>query len=173
MRYYFSFSNPVLYNYFKITTITKIELLRMYIISIKKRIEFVVRTGSAICFRLIHNREISRLQSDIPESVKNLLPMLRNADETEVLIITLAETTPAYEAMRLESDLKRAGINSKWWIINASLYATETTNKTLQAKASNEIEWINKVDKYSNGNFAVIEWTADKIKGEKLLDLIE
>jgi arsenite-transporting ATPase len=145
----------------------------MYIISIKKRIEFVVRTGSAICFRLIHNREISRLQSDIPESVKNLLPMLRNADETEVLIITLAETTPAYEAMRLESDLKRAGINSKWWIINASLYATETTNKTLQAKASNEIEWINKVDKYSNGNFAVIEWTADKIKGEKLLDLIE
>jgi len=46
-------------------------------------------------------------------------------------------------------------------------------NKTLKAKASNEIEWMNKVDKHSNGNFAVIEWTADKIKGEKLLDLIE
>ena len=118
-----------------------------------------------------YHREISRLQSDIPESVKNLLPMLRNADETEVLIITLAETTPVYEAMRLESDLKRAGINSKWWIINASLYATETTNKMLKAKASHEIEWINKVDKHSNGNFAVIEWKADKIKGEKLLDL--
>lgn len=118
-----------------------------------------------------YHREISRLQSDIPESVKNLLPMLRNADETEVLIITLAETTPVYEAMRLESDLKRAGINSKWWIINASLYATETTNKMLKAKASNEIEWINKVDKHSNGNFAVIEWKADEIKGEKLLDL--
>ena len=97
--------------------------------------------------------------------------MLRNADETEVLIITLAETTPVYEAMRLESDLKRAGINSKWWIINASLYATETTNKMLKAKASHEIEWINKVDKHSNGNFAVIEWKADEIKGEKLLDL--
>ena len=90
-----------------------------------------------------YHREISRLQSDIPESVKNLLPKLRNADETEVLIITLAETTPVYEAMRLESDLRRAGINSKWWVINASLYATKTTNKTLRAKASNEIEWIN------------------------------
>jgi arsenite-transporting ATPase len=120
-----------------------------------------------------YHREISRLQSDIPESVKNLLPMLRNADETEVIIITLAETTPVHEAMRLESDLKRAGIKSKWWIINASLYATETTNKMLKAKASNEIEWINKIDKHSNGNFAVIEWTADEIKGEKLLDLIE
>jgi arsenite/tail-anchored protein-transporting ATPase len=96
---------------------------------------------------------------------------LRNADETEVLIITLAETTPVYEAMRLESDLKRAGIKSKWWIFNSSLYVTETTNKMLKAKASNEIEWINKVDKHSNGNFAVIEWRADEIKGQKLLDL--
>ncbi|HWQ49218.1 MAG TPA: arsenical pump-driving ATPase [Methanosarcina sp.] len=120
-----------------------------------------------------YHREISRLQSDIPESVRNLLPRLRNANETEVLIITLAETTPVYEAMRLESDLKRAGINSKWWIINASLYATATTNKTLKAKASNEIEWINRVDKHTDGNFAVIEWKADEIKGEKMLDLIQ
>ncbi len=120
-----------------------------------------------------YHREISRLQSDIPESVKNLLPKLRNADETEVLIITLAETTPVYEAMRLESDLRRAGINSKWWVINASLYATKTTNKTLRAKASNEIEWINKVNKHSDGYFAVIEWKANEIKGEKILDLIQ
>uniref|UniRef100_UPI001E2BDB3B arsenical pump-driving ATPase n=1 Tax=Methanosarcina mazei TaxID=2209 RepID=UPI001E2BDB3B len=120
-----------------------------------------------------YHREISRLQSDIPEPVKNLLPRLRNADETEVLIITLAETTPVYEAMRLESDLERAGINSKWWVINASLYATETTNKLLRAKASNEIEWINRVAKHSNGNFAVIEWKAGELKGGKLLDLIQ
>ncbi len=120
-----------------------------------------------------YHREISRLQSDIPESVKNLLPKLRNADETEVLIITLAETTPVYEAMRLESDLRRAGINSKWWVINASLYATKTTNKTLRAKASNEIEWINKVNKHSDGHFVVIEWKANEIKGEKILDLIQ
>lgn len=120
-----------------------------------------------------YHREIKRSQGDIPESVKNLLPRLRNDDETEVLIITLAETTPVYEAMRLESDLKRAGINSKWWIINSSLYVTETTNKILKTKAISEIEWINKVDKHSNGNFAVVEWRTDEIKGEKLLDLIK
>ena len=119
-----------------------------------------------------YHREIQRSQGDIPESVKNLLPRLKNSDETEVLIITLAETTPVYEAMRLEADLKRAGINNKWWIINSSLYATGTTNRMLKAKASNEIEWINKVDQHSNGNFAVIEWKAEEIKGERLLDLI-
>ena len=90
--------------------------------------------------------------------MKKLLPRLRNADETEVIIITLAEATPVYEAMRLEDDLKRAGIATKWWVINASLYQTHTENRLLAAKASNEIEWINKVDEHSGGHFAVIGW---------------
>lgn len=120
-----------------------------------------------------YHKEIKRSQGDIPEAVKKLLPRLKNADETEVLIITLAEATPVYEAMRLETDLKRAGINSKWWIINSSLYATATTNKTLKAKASNEIHWINKVNEHSDGNLALIQWQAQEIKGDKLLSLIK
>ncbi|MCY6370592.1 arsenical pump-driving ATPase [Clostridium ganghwense] len=119
-----------------------------------------------------YHKEIQRSQGDIPESVKKLLPKLRNADETEVIIVTLAETTPVYEAMRLEEDLKRAGINSKWWVINSSLYATNTTNNILRAKASNEVVWINKVNEISNGSFALIEWKSEEIKGEKLLDLL-
>jgi arsenite-transporting ATPase len=119
-----------------------------------------------------YHREIQRSQGDIPESVKKLLPTLRNDDETEVIIVTLAETTPVHEAMRLEEDLKRAGINSKWWVINSSLFATKTTNAVLKAKASNEITWINKVNEISNGHFAVIEWKAEELKGEKLLDLL-
>ena len=120
-----------------------------------------------------YHREIQRSQGDIPESVKKLLPRLRNADETEVIIVTLAETTPVYEAMRLEEDLKRAGIHSKWWVINSSLYATQTTNKILKAKSSNEIEWINNVDTLSNGNFAVVQWKADEIRDANLKELIE
>ncbi|MDP4127809.1 MAG: arsenical pump-driving ATPase [Bacillota bacterium] len=118
-----------------------------------------------------YHKEIKRSQGDIPESVKNLLPRLRNFEETEAIIVTLAEATPVYEAMRLEEDLKRAGIATKWWIINSSLYGTGTTNKLLAAKASHEIEWINKVDKHSNGNVAVIAWSSDEIKGDKLLNL--
>lgn len=118
-----------------------------------------------------YHREIQRSQGDIPYSVKKLLPRLRNTDETEVIIVTLAEATPVYEAMRLEEDLKRAGIAAKWWIINSSLYQTGTTNSMLAAKASNEIEWINKVDEHTKENFAIIAWSADEIKGDKLLTL--
>ncbi|WP_097026781.1 arsenical pump-driving ATPase [Clostridium peptidivorans] len=119
-----------------------------------------------------YNKEIQRSQGDVPESVKKLLPRLRNEDETEVIIVTLAETTPVYEAMRLQSDLNRAGINSKWWVINSSFYASNTTNDILQVKASNEVQWINKVNEISKENFAIIEWIAEELKGEKLNDLI-
>ncbi|MCK9340211.1 MAG: arsenical pump-driving ATPase [Synergistaceae bacterium] len=119
-----------------------------------------------------YNQEIERSKGDIPESAKKLLPRLHNADETEVIIVTLPEATPVYEAMRLEEDLRRAGINNKWWVINSSLYQTGTTNQMLSAKASNEIEWMNKVDTHANGNFAVIPWNPDEIKGESLKGLL-
>lgn len=120
-----------------------------------------------------YHREIQRSEGDIPESVKKLLPKLRNENETEVIIVTLGETTPVFEANRLQKDLNRAGINSKWWVINSSLYATETTNEILRAKASNEIKWINKVDKISKGNFSVIEWKPKELKGKNLLEIIK
>ena len=121
---------------------------------------------------LSYHKQIQRSQGDIPESVKKLLPKLRDEKETEVIIVTLAETTPVYEAMRLQGDLNRAGIHSKWWVINSSFYAANTTNAILKVKASNEVKWINKVNEISKGNFAVIEWVPEEVKGEKLRDLI-
>ena len=120
-----------------------------------------------------YNTEIEKNQGNVPESAKKLLPRLKNSDETEVLIVTLAEPTPFYESVRLEDDLKRAGIYSKWWIINSSIAKTGSRNKTLQAKANSELEWISKVDKRTDGNFTIIPWSSDEIKGSKLDKLIK
>lgn len=119
-----------------------------------------------------YNKEISRSEGEIPQSVIKLLPTLKNENDTEVIVVTLAETTPVYEAMRLKTDLDRANIYSKWWIINSSLYATNTKNNVLKAKASNEIQWINKVNEISEGNFAVVEWKAEEVKDKNLIDLL-
>ena len=120
-----------------------------------------------------YNTEIEKNQGNVPESAKKLLPRLKNSDETEVLIVTLAEPTPFYESVRLEEDLKRAGIYSKWWIINSSIAKTDSTNKTLQAKANSELEWIDKIDKRTDGNFTIIPWSSDEIKGSNLEKLIK
>jgi len=119
-----------------------------------------------------YHKEIQKSQGDIPQAVKNLLPRLRDEKETEVVIVTLPEATPVYEAMRLQEDLKRAGINNKWWVINSSLLMTNTQSPLLKTKSLNEIPWINKVDEISRGNFAVIPCKGEEIKGEKLVDLI-
>ena len=118
-----------------------------------------------------YHREIQRSAGDIPDSVKKLLPTLRDASQTQVIIVTLAEATPVYEALRLEEDLQRAGITAGWWVINASLLKTGTTNQTLAAKAASEITWINKVDAHTGGRFAVIGWKPEDPKGNALLEL--
>lgn len=119
---------------------------------------------------LSYHQEVQRTQGQIPESVKNLLPRLRG-EETEVLIVSLAEATPFYEASRLEEDLTRASIHTNWWIVNSSLYKANLGNKMLSAKANEEVKWINKILDHTSGKLAVIEWTKEDLCGDKLYQI--
>jgi len=117
-----------------------------------------------------YDREIRRTKGETPESVKHLLPRLKGK-ETEVIIVTLPEATPVYEAMRLEDDLKRAGLSANWWVINQSFALTGSSNRTLAVKANNEVEWINKVDQHTHGKTVLLPWHPEEVKGDKLLSL--
>lgn len=119
---------------------------------------------------LSYHQEVQRTQGQIPESVKNLLPRLRG-EETEVLIVSLAEATPFYEAYRLEEDLTRASIHTNWWIVNSSLYKANPGNEMLSAKANEEVKWINKILDHTSGKLAVIEWTKEDLCGDKLYQI--
>lgn len=119
---------------------------------------------------LSYHQEVQRTRGQVPESVKNLLPRLRG-EETEVLIVSLAEATPFYEAYRLEEDLTRASIHTNWWIVNSSLYKANPSNKMLSAKANEEVKWINKILDHTSGKLAVIEWTKEDLCGDKLYQI--
>lgn len=105
-----------------------------------------------------YHKEVERTQGDINPAVQNLLPRLRNEKETEVVIVTLPETTPVFEAQRLQEDLARAGIKNKWWVVNSSMLLTSTQSSFLKAKALTEVQWIEKVSELSDGNFVMIPW---------------
>lgn len=117
-----------------------------------------------------YDREIRRTKGETPESVKHLLPRLKGK-ETEVIIVTLPEATPVYEAMRLEDDLKRAGLSANWWVINQSFALTGSSNRTLAVQANNEAEWINKVDQHTHGKTVLLPWHPEEVKGDNLLSL--
>lgn len=109
-----------------------------------------------------YHKELVRSTGEVPESVAKLLPRLRNPKETSVVIVTLAEATPVLEAQRLQEDLKRANIEPKWWVINQSLYATETIDPVLRGRAHAEKTWIQKVQQELASHCAVIPWQPEE-----------
>ncbi|MCF2649705.1 arsenical pump-driving ATPase [Niallia circulans] len=120
-----------------------------------------------------YSKEIARSTGDVPESVTKLLPKIRNPKETSVVIVTLAEATPVLEASRLQDDLRRASINPKWWVINQSLFATNTTDPVLNGKAVSERGWIQEVNTNLADKCAIIPWLSkEKVGYEKLKDYI-
>ena len=119
-----------------------------------------------------YNQQIENSGGAVSDAEKELLPRLKNSNETEVIIVTLAETTPFYEAKRLLDDLKRAGLAVRWWVINASYSMADTKSDFLRAKATAELQWIHEVDNISDGQYAIIPWKPFEVKGEKLLELL-
>lgn len=121
-----------------------------------------------------YHKEIARSSGLIPEAVQNLLPRLRDPKETSVVIVTLAEATPFYEASRLETDLKRAGIPADWWVINQSFTAAGSTDPVLHGRARAERNWIEQIKEISNQKAVIIPWEPKEITGYmELRDLAE
>jgi len=108
-----------------------------------------------------YHREVQRTKGETPISVQKLLPRLRDAKQTEVVIVTLPEATPVFEAQRLREDLSRAGINNKWWVVNRCLSMTDTKDPMLMARSEAEKQWLEKVKEISSGNFVAIPWLQD------------
>lgn len=109
-----------------------------------------------------YDLQISNTEGDVPTSVRNLLPRLKDKRQTEVVIVTLPEPTPVFEASRLREDLSRAGISSKWWVVNQCFSLDDTHDTFLQAKAVNESKWIEKINELSENHTVLIKWMERK-----------
>ena len=108
-----------------------------------------------------YHREVMRTQGDMPESVRQLLPRLRDPDYSRILIVTLPEATPVHEAERLCADLARAGITPYAWVINQSLLASGTTDPMLCQRSAYEVPFIRRVADELAQRTALIPWLAE------------
>ncbi|TYS68739.1 arsenical pump-driving ATPase [Sutcliffiella horikoshii] len=109
-----------------------------------------------------YQKELLRSTGEVPKEVQNLLPRLRNAEETAVLIVTLPEATPVLEAERLHADLERAFITPRWWIINQSFANTDTTDQVLSGRGKHELPWIQRV-KSTKEKCAILPWEKENL----------
>ena len=121
-----------------------------------------------------YHREVSRQGGST--GLHEVTPMMQLQDpkQTKVLIVTLAETTPVLEAVNLQGELRRAGIEPWGWIVNNSIAAADAGSPLLQQRAQNEVSEINAVAHHHTTRYAVVPMLKEEPAGrESLLQLIK
>ena len=102
-----------------------------------------------------YDREVKR-QVGSTMHVTTPMMKLQDPEQTKVLLVTLAETTPVLEAAELQEDLRRAGITPWAWIINNSIAAAAPDSPFLRARAANELAEIDQVQSRFADRLAVV-----------------
>ncbi|MGZ5029139.1 MAG: arsenical pump-driving ATPase [Methylobacter sp.] len=120
-----------------------------------------------------YHREISRQMGATGLHYTTPLMRLQDPQQTKVLLVTLAETTPVLEAANLQDDLRRAGIEPWAWIINTSVAAASATSPLLRQRAANEIREISVIASQHAQRYAVVPLLPQEPVGVKrLLELV-
>jgi arsenite-transporting ATPase len=120
-----------------------------------------------------YHREVAR-QMDSAGLHHYTTPMmqLQNPEQTKVLLVTLAETTPVLEAAKLQEDLRRAHIEPWAWIVNNSIAAAHPRSALLRRRALNELAQIDLVATAHAKRYAVVPLLEQEPIGqERLLEM--
>jgi arsenite-transporting ATPase len=116
-----------------------------------------------------YHREIARKASDMSEEVLQLLPRLRDAYYTRVLVVTLPEATPVHEAAMLQTDLRRAKIEPFAWVINQSFAGSGSQDPLLVARGRGEAQYIREVVEKLSQRTALVLWVRAEPTGPERL----
>lgn len=93
-----------------------------------------------------YHRQMLRGQG-APTGARMVTPLMRLQDPryTQVVLVTLPETTPVSQASALQDDLRRAGVEPYAWVLNRSLIAAGPSDPLLQARLVGESEQIERI----------------------------
>lgn len=94
-----------------------------------------------------HKQTIRDLSKSGISSTRIVTPLMRLQDPnyTQIVLVTLPETTPVIQAEELQEDLRRASIEPYAWIINKSLLFSGTNDPLLLARMKGEDVQIKKI----------------------------
>lgn len=120
-----------------------------------------------------YHREIERQMAHTGVHYTTPMMQLQDPQQTKIVIVTLAETTPVLEAAGLQNDLRRAGIEPWAWVINNSLAMAQPQSRLLQQRAKNELQQIRLVADQHSQRWAIIPLQAEEPVGiDKLTKLL-
>jgi arsenite-transporting ATPase len=107
-----------------------------------------------------YHRDVLRSSGAAPEEVRRLLPRLRDAGFTRILLVTLPEATPVHEAAALQADLARAGIRPFAWVVNQCLTPLDVRDPRLCERRAREGRYLAEARALAD-RVVVLPWRAD------------
>ena len=112
-----------------------------------------------------YHREVGRQGGSVPGEVEALLRRLADPGFTSVLVVTVPEATPVHEAVALQADLRRAGIEPAAWVVNQSLAAADVTDPLLASRAAAEVDVLDEIAARHTGPTVVLAMLAEAPTG--------
>ena len=119
-----------------------------------------------------YDRDVKRQMGGSGMHFTTPMMQLQDPNQTKVLLVTLAETTPVLEAANLQADLRRAGIEPWAWIVNQSVATAVPRSALLRRRAANERAEIDAVARQHARRYAVVPLLGtEPVGAERLLEL--
>jgi arsenite-transporting ATPase len=97
------------------------------------------------------------------------LMRLQDPNYTQIILVTLPETTPVSQAQALQEDLRRARIEPFAWVINKSVLAAGTKDPLLLARLKVECAQMDRVANGLSSKTYLVPWRAKAPVGLKEL----
>jgi arsenite-transporting ATPase len=89
------------------------------------------------------------------------LMRLQDPEHTQVLLVTLPETTPVSEAAALQEDLRRAGIEPHAWVVNRALSGSGAADPLLRQRMAGEAAQIDRLKAGLAQRLFLLSWQAE------------
>lgn len=87
-------------------------------------------------------------------------PLMRLQDPvyTQIILVTLPETTPVSQAAALQEDLRRAKIEPYAWVVNRSVLSSGTKDPLLAARLQGERQQLERIENGLAKRLFVVPW---------------
>lgn len=110
-----------------------------------------------------YHRQMTRSLDQSNGQGRIVTPLMRLQDpaHTQILIVTLPETTPVSEAAALQEDLRRAGIEPYAWIVNRALSGSGASDPVLRQRMAAEAHQIDRLRAGLARRLFQLPWQAD------------
>ncbi|NUN06944.1 MAG: arsenical pump-driving ATPase [Bdellovibrio sp.] len=92
------------------------------------------------------------------KKVTTPLMRLQDPQYTQIILVTLPETTPVSQAAELQADLRRAQIEPYAWVINKSLISANTKDPLLLGRLEGENRQIKRIENGLSKRLFAVPW---------------